>query len=481
MVDGRNAPRRLLGGCERGRENVERDGILMRILGLEISRAKPVEKLQQVDSRGGWWRVIGEPWAGAFQRNVEVKVDNVLTHPTVYRCITLIAGDIAKMRLRLVQLDENGIWAEVENPAYSPVLRKQNGYQTRVAFVKSWMISKLTWGNTYVLKERDNRSIVTDLHVLNPRRVRVLVADNGDVFYELNRDDLSGLHGDTITVPAREIIHDRMNTLFHPLVGLSPISANGLAAVQGLRIMENSAKFFENGGRPGGVLTAPSFINQETADRLKEHWDNNYTGANAGKIAVLGDGLKYEQIAMSSVDAQLIDQLKWSAEQICGCFGVPAYMAGVGQAPLNNNVETLAQLYYAQCLQIHVEEIEALLDEGLGLYPATTGSRPLGTEFDLDDLLRMDTATMVKTYGDATQRGMAVNEFRRKLNLPPTEGGHLPFLQEQMWPVRDLAKRPMPSEAETPALPSPDEDETDDTERMVAALRMKFAGEAYAA
>jgi HK97 family phage portal protein len=312
--------------------------------------------------------------------------------------------------------------------------------------------------------------------------VRTLVADNGDVFYELNRDDLSGLNMEGVTVPAREIVHDRMNALFHPLVGLSPISASGLAAVQGLRIMDNSARFFGKGGRPGGVLTAPDFINDETAQRLKDHWDNNYTGETAGKVAVLGDGLTYQPMMMTSVDAQLIEQLRWSAEQICGCFGVPAYMAGVGAAPLNNNVETLAQLYYSQCVQIHIEEIEALLDEGLGLAPATTGSKPLGTEFDLDDLLRMDTATMVKTYGDATQRGMAVNEFRRKLNLPPTEGGDIPFLQEQMWPVRDLADRPMPSEGAPLALPSPDEPaEVDDTERAVAAMRMKFAGEVYAA
>lgn len=453
----------------------------MRFLKLQIGKA-PVEKgLQQVDQRG-WGRVIGEAFAGAWQRNVEVRVDNVVSHPTVYRCITLIAGDIAKCRLRLVQLDRHGIWSETENPAFSPVLRKPNSYQTRIAFIKSWLISKLAWGNTYILKVRDNRNVVVEMHILSPQRVRVLVADNGDVFYELRRDDLSGLHAETITVPASEIIHDRMNTLFHPLVGISPISASGLAAVQGLRIIEGSANFFGNGARPGGILTAPARIEDETAQRLKDHWETNFSGANAGKIAVLGDDLKYVPLMMNSTDAQLIEQLKWSAEQICGCFGVPAYMAGVGAAPLNNNVESLAQLYYAQCVQIHIEEIEALLDEGLGLSPATVGSKPLGTEFDLDDLLRMDTATMVETYGNATQRGMTVNEYRRKLNLPPVAGGDVPFLQEQMWPVHQLSGRPMPSEAAPEPQPAPDnEPPEDETRSLQAAIRMKFAGEVYAA
>src|SRR6185312_14046419 len=114
------------------------------------------------------------------------------------------------------------------------------------------------------------------------------------------RDDLSGLHDDkNVVVPASEIIHDRMNCLFHPLVGLSPIYAAGLAATQGLHIQGNSATFFKNGSNPGGVLTAPGAISDETAARLKAAWATNYSGENAGKVAVLGDGLKYEAMAVT--------------------------------------------------------------------------------------------------------------------------------------------------------------------------------------
>lgn len=461
----------------------------MRFLGLTISRSKE-KSLAPVPQGGGLWRVISEPFTGAWQRNMELKTDTVLTNPTVFSCVTLIAGDIAKCHVRLVQLGADGIWTEQESPSYSPVLRKPNRYQTRAQFFEQWMISKLCWGNTYVLKERDNRNIVTALYVLDPRRVRVLVAGNGDVFYEVSRDDLSGQHAETVTVPASEIIHDRMNAIFHPLVGLPPIFAAGYPAAQGLKIINNSATFFANGARPSGLLVAPGEISDENARELKAYWETEFAGENTGKIAVLSDGLSYVPMAMSSVDSQLIEQLRWTAETVCGCFHVPAYMVGVGTAPLNNNVETQKQLYYAQCLQKHIEAIEALLDEGLGLYPATNGSQPLGTEFDLDDLLRMDMATLVKTYGDATQRGMTVNEFRKKLNLRPTEGGDVPYLQEQMWPISQLAERPMPAQAAPLALPSPDDvpaeeapevEPEDETRSLEAAIRMKFAGEVYAA
>jgi phage portal protein BeeE len=53
-------------------------------------------------------------------------------------------------------------------------------------------------GNTYVLKERDARGVVTALYLLHPRLVTVLVADDGSVYYELFRDNLSGLKGERL-------------------------------------------------------------------------------------------------------------------------------------------------------------------------------------------------------------------------------------------------------------------------------------------
>jgi len=78
-------------------------------------------------------RTILESFAGAWQQNVEVRTADVLAFPTVYRCISLIASDVAKLRVKLVQRDEDGIWSETTSAAYSPVLRKPNLYQTRIA------------------------------------------------------------------------------------------------------------------------------------------------------------------------------------------------------------------------------------------------------------------------------------------------------------------------------------------------------------
>lgn len=418
---------------------------------VEKAFAPPVRKAagsgQVVDNRGGWFTMIRESFTGAWQQNVEVKFEAVLSNHADFACRTLIASDISKLRIKLVEKKAGGIWQEVSNPAFSPVLRKPNRYQTRQQFMECWMLSKLQSGNTYVLKQRDGRGVTVALYVLDPNRVKPLVAQDGAVYYELARDDLSSLPGTSVTVPAREIIHDRFNCFFHPLVGLSPIFANGLSAMQGLAIQNMSAGFFQNGAQPGGVLTAPAAISDETAARLKAHWEANYGGKNRGKVAVLGDGLRYEPMTAKAVDSQLIEQLKWTAEVICSTYHVPPYKIGVGAMPSYNNIQALNVEYYSQCLQSHIEAIEACLDDGLGLDGVA-----IGTEIDTDNLLRMDSVTQMDVL-DKGKNIFTPNEARQKLDLPEKPGGDAVYRQQQDYSLEALAKRDAQADPFAPATP----------------------------
>lgn len=455
----------------------------MRIGPLEITlhtKAIPGQ-LSSVQSRGGWWPVVGESYPGAWQNNVEVTVDTVVANSAVFACVTLIASDIAKMRLRLVEQDSDGIWTETDSPSFSPVLRKPNRYQNRIQFFYWWMASKLLHGNTYAIKARDDRRIVQALYILDPTRCRPLVAPDGSVYYELKTDHLSGLReNDALIVPASEIIHDVGFPLFHPLVGVSPIYACGVAALQGIRIQNNSSMFFANGSKPGGVLTAPGQISPETASRVKTYWDENFTGDNMGKVAVLGDGLKYEAMTVNAHDAQLIEQLEWTGKDVCTAYRVPGYKIGVGPAPQYNNVEALDQQYYSQRLQFDIESLELVMDEGLGLAPNKVEGRRLGVEFDLDDLLRMDSATMMATL-EKGRNYYTPNDGRKRLGLKPVVGGDVVLRQQQDFSLEALAKRDAqvdpfgttapsaPQQLETPAV----EEEEDDTAKCIDAFVSK--------
>jgi HK97 family phage portal protein len=416
----------------------------MRLLGYEFSLRKAVP-LAPARGAGGWWPVVREPYTGAWQNNDALGLESALSNPVVFRCVSLIASDIGKLPCRLVEVDANGIWHETTSPAFSPVLRRPNRYQTPQQFFEVWMISKLLWGNTYVLKDRDQRGVVTALYVLDPMRVKPLVAPDGSVYYELQTNDLAGLptSDGQVVVPAKEIIHDRWNCAFHPLVGLSPLYACGGAARQALEMQAASTTFFSNGGRPSGMLIAPTEIDPETAKRLSETWHS----LGAGKTAIVGNGMKYEPVGSSAEESQWSDQMGWTAKTIAGCFGVPMSMIDSTQQPPYANNEASTLQYHSQCLQTHLTAIEGALDTGLEL-PA-----PYGTEFDLDDLIWMDTATKTKAAHDAISAGaMSPNEARLKyFGLGPVPGGDSPFLQQQYYSLESLAMRDLSA----PAPPSP--------------------------
>ena len=92
-----------------------------------------------------------------------------------------------------------------------------NAFQNRIQFFEHWLNSKLCEGNTVALKIRNNRGEITELRLLDWNKVTPLVADDGSVFYQINPDNMVGIES-SVTVPAREVIHDRFNCLFHPLL-----------------------------------------------------------------------------------------------------------------------------------------------------------------------------------------------------------------------------------------------------------------------
>lgn len=396
------------------------------------------QTLSPVDNRGGGWHSIFDTTPGSWQRD-DTPIDStekIVAFSAVYACVSLIASDIAKLPIKL-RKRTGSVWNDISDfaPQAGPLLRP-NAFQTRQQFIESWIVSKLLHGNTFVLKERDQDGRIVGMYVLDPNRVRTLVAPDGSVYYALQEDDLSKLIADAPAVPASEIIHDRMTPLFHPLVGVSPIYACGASATQGNRIQTNSATFFGNMSRPSGMLTAPAQISDETATRLKQTFENNFRGSNVGRLFVGGDGLDYKPLTIAAADAQLIEQLKFTVEDVARAFKVPLHMLNAGQAPTLSNVESLAQSYYAQTLQVHIEAIEQCLDFGLEL------PRFMGTEFALEGLLRMDSQALFESLGKGVRGGwMSPNEAREKMNLPPVEGGESPFLQHQDYSLADLAKR----------------------------------------
>lgn len=397
-----------------------------------LLKNNPQKSLQAIDG-GGWWRLIREPFTGGWQQNKEINLSSVRDFFAIYSCVTLITGDISKMAATVKSRDSSGVLRPAGG-AMQVLLNKPNNYQNGVQFRQWWAHSKLTTGNAYALKQRGQRGEIQALYILDPTKVVPLVADDGGVYYQLSADKLAGIGQPQIVVPASEIIHDRYQPQEHPLVGVPPVYAAALAGALGKSIQEDSHTFFVNGASLSGILTAPGAISKDTAEALSAQWRDKYSGNNAGRVAVVGDGLKFEPMRAKGIDSQIVEQLRLSAEIVASCFHVPPYKIGIGKAPENPQASNLA--YYSDCIQVLIEEMEACLDAGLELRDGQT------VEFDTDDLMRMDTATIYDTLAKGVGGSLSTpNEARAKLGLKPLAGGDAIYMQQQNYSLEALAKR----------------------------------------
>jgi phage portal protein BeeE len=139
---------------------------------------------------------------------------------------------------------------------------------------------------------------------------------------------------------------------------------------------------------------------------------------------------------MTAVDAQMIDQLKWTDAQICATYHVPGYMVGVGAAPPYTDIQSINLQYYTQALQNPIENMELLLEEGLELPPG------YGIEFDLDALARMDKKTQIENATNSIKGSLdTINGARASVNLAPVAGGDTIWMQQQNFSLEALTAR----------------------------------------
>jgi HK97 family phage portal protein len=197
-------------------------------------------------------------------------------------------------------------------------------------------------------------------------------------------------------------------------------------------------------------MSAPAAISNDTAARLKAQVESGYSGNNAGKVMVGGDGLTLTHMTMSGADAQTIEQLQWTAQDVARCFHVPGHKIGLdGGARTANSSAIYESMYYSDCLQAYLESIELLLDDGLNLPDDSS------LKFDTKGLMRMDESAQHTANAQAIGAGyMKPNEARATVGLPPVEGGDTPYLQQQNYSLAALAERDKTNPLAAPPQPA---------------------------
>jgi HK97 family phage portal protein/HK97 family phage prohead protease len=251
----------------------------------------------------------------------------------------------------------------------------------------------------------------------------VLEAEDGSWFYNVNRIGLfqiAMLRNFPVAIPSEDVLHIR-DVSFNLLVGASTIGmardAIGLAMGQNLQ----ASRWVNNGARPAGVLQTDRRLSQETAQRLKQQWDEFQSGVqNVGRTAVLEEGLKWNQLQLSAVDIQFIDQQQLSIQEIARFFGVPpAKLFQPGKEQRGNAIIQEDQAYINETVAPDLTMLEQRFDRYFELE-----KEGLSMLLDPGPLMRADPQTRYNLGRIGVLSGLiATNEWRQSENLKPVPGG----------------------------------------------------------
>jgi HK97 family phage portal protein len=372
----------------------------------------------------------------------------------VYTCVKIISEDVAKLRPALFRKGKDGKRVPVTDHPVAQLLRRPNSQQSWFDFCQQLTASVLLRGNGYAPVLRDSRGKPQQWIPVNPDRVIVLEAVDGSIFYQVARYglwELSVLEPLPLAVPQEDCFHLK-SIGSTALLGASPITLMREAIGLSLAQEQHASRLFGNGARPAGVLSTDQKLTEEAAKRLKKQWDDLHGGVlNHGKTAVLEQGLKWQQISLSSVDAEFLAQRRFQVEEIARIYRVAPHKLQVPQAGAGRNVEQLSLEHLTDTLAPYLEMWEQTLDRTFELE-----EQGIFVEFDTTKFLRGDLLSRYQAYRLAIVTGwMTQNEPRRLEGFDPIPGGDVLLRPMNTQPMGEGAPGSAGPGSDTTGAPAP--------------------------
>lgn len=97
-------------------------------------------------------------------------------------------------------------------------------------------------------------------------------------------------------------------------------------------------KFFRQGSRPAGVILTDAQLDPEAAGIVRSDFERMASGMdNAFRVAVLDNGLKFQQLGISQADAQYIEGRAFTVDEVSRITGIPSYMMQAGKQSYSSN------------------------------------------------------------------------------------------------------------------------------------------------
>lgn len=401
------------------------------LFGFGQARDKPVDKAADA----GYSFLFGRTTSGK-----PVNERTAMQTTAVYACVRILAEAVASLPLHVYEYQDDGGKKLVhDHPLYYLLHDEPNPEMTSFVFRETLMSHLLIWGNAYAQIIRDGAGRVLGLYPLLPDKMEVQRDDRGNIYYVYSRNsDENPMFKEygNIKLKAEDVLHIP-GLGFDGLIGYSPIAMAKNAVGMTLACEEYGASFFANGANPGGVLEHPGVLKDPS--KVRESWNSVYRGVNnAHKIAVLEEGMKYQQIGIPPEEAQFLETRKFQINEIARLYRIPPHMVGDLDKSSFSNIEQQSLEFVKYTLDPWVIRWEQSLQRSL-LLPGEKGKYFI--KLNVDGLLRGDYQSRMNGYAVGRQNGwFSANDIREMENMnpiPDEEGGNLYLVNGAMTKLAD--------------------------------------------
>lgn len=352
---------------------------------------------------------------------VKVTRDRALGYPAIWRAVSLISGDVAKLHLSVYRWGKDGATktADRKHPAYRLCSLKPNPLHTPFVFKQVIMSHALTCGNGYAFIDRDRSGRPSSLLLLDPGKVEPARVD-GELWYLYGQGENLK---DWRKLPSADVLHIR-GLGFDGLRGYPVLELLSESIGAAIAARDHSARYFRNAARPGGVIKHPGKLSPAARSNMRESWERIHQGLNnAHKVAILEEGAEFLPFSSNARDSQLLESREFDSREIANIFGVPTHKLGDPSKVAYNSLGQENQSYYddtlSRWLKLFSEEAsDKLLSE------SEKASESHVVDFDYTELQRADLGALTAFATSMVNLGIINdNEARGLFGLNPKPGG----------------------------------------------------------
>jgi len=338
-----------------------------------------------------------------------------------YAGIRLISENIASLPKTVRRMTSDGPVEDTRLASYRLINVRPNAYTNAYDFWNTMTTWLEGWGNAYAVIERNGAGIPVALHQVHPACVDVQLVGGKKYFKVMTGDaerKLDKIYNDA------DMLHFMLVTL-DGIKGINPVIYNALSLGKNLATERFGAEFYEKGGNIRAVMEVDGELGDDAYNQFMQHFKNSSTNF---ETPLLEYGIKYKQLSINPVAAQLIQSETLSLQDVCRILNIPPHMIGELSHATFSNIEHQTIQFVQYTLRPIVKRFEVEMETKL-FFEDQQGI--FDVKFILDGLLRGDTAARSQYYHNAILDGyMSRNEVRELEGLQHKEG-----LDDMLYPL----------------------------------------------